>query len=177
MRRNAKKKISNVQNANVGAIAPVDMPGLDNHLCFALYAAQNHMTRLFVPFLQKLGVTYPQYLVLIVLWERGAQGVGDLASVLRMDFGTLSPMLKRLESKGLVTRQRQVADERRVLVDLTPKGVSLRKQTEQMLGEFYCFLNMPLEQLFDLKDRLHHFVNSAGPKEAKPTATTLRVAK
>ena len=163
MRRNAKTRSVQVQSS----IAPVEMPGLDNHLCFALYAASNHMTRLFVPFLQKLGVTYPQYLVLVVLWERGPHGVGDLATLLRMDFGTLSPMLKRLEGKGLVTRHRQASDERRVLVDLTPKGVSLRKRTEQMLGEFYCFLNMPLEELFDLKDRLRHFVNSAGPGEAK----------
>jgi DNA-binding MarR family transcriptional regulator len=147
----------------------VEMPGLDSHLCFALYAAGNHMTRLFVPFLRELGVTYPQYLVLVVLWERGPLGVGDLASVLRMDFGTLSPMLKRLEGKGLVTRRRQAADERRVVVDLTPEAVSLRKRTEQMLGEFYCFLNMPLDELFDLKDRLHHFVNSAGPKEIRAT--------
>lgn len=161
MRRTARTKRLSAQSS----IAPVEMPGLDSHLCFALYAASNHMTRMFVPFLQKLGVTYPQYLVLVVLWERGAQGVGDLASGLRMDLGTLSPMLKRLEVKGLVTRRRQAADERRVLVDLTPKGASLRKRTEQMLGEFYCFLNMPLEELFDLKDRLRHFVNSAGPKE------------
>jgi DNA-binding MarR family transcriptional regulator len=142
------------------------MPGLDSHLCFALYAASNHMTRLFVPFLQKLGVTYPQYLVLVVLWERGPQGVGDLASLLRMDFGSLSPMLKRIESKGLITRQRPPSDERRVLVALTSKGVSLRKRTEQMLGEFYCFLNMPLDELTDLKGRLHHFVKSAGPNES-----------
>jgi len=163
MRHNAKRKSPNLQSS----IAPVEMPGLDSHLCFALYAASNHMTRLFVPFLQKLGVTYPQYLVLVVLWERGPQGVGDLASLLRMDFGTLSPMLKRLESKGLVSRRRQVTDERRVLVDLTPQGVSLRRRTEQMLGEFYCFLNMPLDELFDLKDRLRNFVNSAGPEEAR----------
>ena len=58
-------------------IAPVEMPGLDNHLCFALYAASNHMTRLFVPFLKKLGVTYPQYLVLVVLWERGARKASE----------------------------------------------------------------------------------------------------
>jgi len=150
-------------------IAPVEMPGLDNHLCFALYAASNHMTRLFAPFLKKLDVTYPQYLVLVVLWERGAQGVGELASALQMDFGTLSPMLKRLEAKGLVTRRRRAEDERRVHVDLTARGTSLRKQTEQMLGEFYCFLNMPLDELFDLKDRLRHFVRSAGPKEIKRT--------
>ena len=111
-------------------------------------------------------MTYPQYLVLVLLWERGAQGVGDLASLLRMEFGTLFPMLKRIERKGLITRQRPPSDERRVLVDLTSKGVSLRKRTEQMLGEFYCFLNMPLDELTDLKDRLHHFVKSAGPKES-----------
>ncbi len=156
MRHDVKRKSS---------IAPVEMPGLDSHLCFALYAASNHMTRLFVPFLEKLGVTYPQYLVLVVLWERGPQGVGDLASLLRMEFGTLSPMLKRIESKGLITRQRPPSDERRVLVALTAKGVSLRKRTEQMLGEFYCFLNMPLDELTGLKDRLQHFVKSAGPKE------------
>jgi DNA-binding MarR family transcriptional regulator len=143
----------------------VEIPPLDGHLCFALYAASNHMTRLFSPFLQKIGVTYPQYLVLVVLWEGGARGVGDLVTLLRMDFGTLSPMLKRLESKGLVTRRRQAADERRVVVDLTPAGISLRKRTEEMLGEFYCFLNVPLGELFDLRDRLRHFVTSAGPRE------------
>ena len=124
-------------------------------------------------FLRKLGVTYPQYLVLVVLWERGPLGVGDLASALRIDFGTLSPMLKRIESKGLVTRRRKPTDERRVLVDLTPKGVSLRKRTEQMLGEFYCFLNIPLDELVDLKDRLHNFVNFAGPKELRMTPTKI----
>jgi DNA-binding MarR family transcriptional regulator len=82
-------------------------------------------------------------------------------------------MLKRLEGKGLITRRRQATDERRVLVDLTSKGISLRKRTEQMLGEFYCFLNMPLEELFDLKDRLRHFVNSAGPKEMKASPVKL----
>src|ERR1700750_222200 len=112
MARQTKKKNLKAE----APIAPVDMPGLDSHLCFALYAASNHMTRLFAPFLRKLGVTYPQYLVLVVLWERGPLGVGDLASALRIDFGTLSPMLKRIESKGLVTRRRQPTDERRVLV-------------------------------------------------------------
>ena len=160
MPREAKRKKLSAESP----IAPVDVPGLDSHLCFALYAASNHMTRLFAPFLEKLGITYPQYLALVVLWERGGpQGVGELATLLRMDFGTLSPMLKRLEVKGLVTRRRPPADERRVLVDLTPKGVSLRKQTEQMLGEFYCYLNVPVADLFDLKDRLRQFVKSAGP--------------
>ncbi len=144
-----------------------EMPGLDSHLCFALYSASNHMTRIFTPFLTKLGVTYPQYLVLVALWERGSQGVGDLGSTLVMDFGTLSPMLKRMESKGLLERRRQPGDERRVVVALTAKGETLRKRTQQMLGEFYCFLNVPLDELTDLRDRLQHFVESAGvSKEA-----------
>jgi len=167
MRYDVKRKDLAVKRA----IAPVEVPTLDSHLCFALYAASNHMTRLFVPFLQKLGVTYPQYLVLVVLWERGPQGVGELASLLGMDFGTLSPMLKRIESKGLVTRQRPLSDERRVLVTLTSKGISLRKRTKRMLGEFYCFLNMPLDELMDLKNRLQHFVSSAGPREEEESAT------
>jgi MarR family transcriptional regulator, organic hydroperoxide resistance regulator len=139
-----------------------EMPGLDSHLCFALYSASNHMTRIFTPFLKKLGVTYPQYLVLVILWERGSLGVGEIASALTMDFGTLSPMLKRMESKGLLARRRQPGDERRVAVALTARGESLRKRTQQMLGEFYCFLNMPLDELSDLRDRLRHFVESAG---------------
>src|ERR1700760_4020327 len=75
MRNNIKRSASAKHR-----VAPVEMPGLDSHLCFALYAAGNHMTRMFIPFLRKLGVTYPQYLVLVVLWERGPLGVGDLAS-------------------------------------------------------------------------------------------------
>jgi DNA-binding MarR family transcriptional regulator len=149
--------------ATSGRPAPLgEMPGLDNHLCFALYSASNHMTRIFTPFLKKLGVTYPQYLVLVTLWERGSLGVGDLASALTMDFGTLSPMLKRMESKGLLARRRQPGDERRVAVALTARGASLRKRTQQMLGEFYCFLNVPLDELSDLRDRLRRFVESAG---------------
>src|SRR5258707_15008168 len=109
MQREVRRQSLNAEST----IAPVDIPGLDSHFCFALYAASNHMTRLFVPFLQKLGVTSPQYLVLVVLWERGPQGVGDLASLLRMDFSSLSPMLKRIEGKGLITRQRQANDEPR----------------------------------------------------------------
>ena len=149
------------RQVSVGPLA--EMPPLDAHLCFALYAAGNHMTRLFAPFLRKLGVTYPQYLVLVVLWERGPQAVGDLGAALGMDFGTLSPMLKRIERKRLIVRRRDDADERRVMVSLTPKGMALRKRTQQMLGEFYCFLNVPLDELQDLKDRLHRFVRDAGP--------------
>ncbi len=144
-----------------------EMPGLDSHLCFALYSASNHMTRIFTPFLAKLGVTYPQYLVLVVLWQRGPRGVGDLAEALAMDFGTLSPMLKRMEAKGLLTRRRQAGDERRVEIALSAKGEALRKRTQQMLGDFYCFLNVPVDELSDLRDRLRRFVVTAGAQDIK----------
>jgi DNA-binding MarR family transcriptional regulator len=158
--------------ANLCTTPLADVPALDSHLCFALYAAGNHMTRMFVPFLRTLGVTYPQYLVLVVLWERGAHGVGELGKTLNMDFGTLSPMLKRLEGKGLVMRKRDPADERKVVVSLTSKGHELREKTRQMLGEFYCFLNLPLGELFDLKDRLRRFVQTAGPAQLRQASTT-----
>src|SRR5258708_25099041 len=125
--------------AAAGRPAPLgEMPGLDSHLCFALYSSSNHMTRIFTPFLKKLGVPYPQYLVLVALWERGAQGVGVLGAALAMDFGTLSPMLKRMERKGLLARRRQPGDERRVAVALTARGEALRKRTQQMLVDVYC---------------------------------------
>src|SRR4249920_1546465 len=112
------------------APAPLEeLPKLDEHLCFALYAAGNHMTRLFVPFLKKLDVTYPQYLVLVVLWERGDMSVGELASSLLMDLGSLSPRLKRMEKKGLVARCRDPNDERRVVVSLSSSGHALRRRT------------------------------------------------
>jgi MarR family transcriptional regulator, organic hydroperoxide resistance regulator len=145
--------------------APLDdLPKLDEHLCFALYAAGNHMTRLFVPFLKALGVTYPQYLVLVVLWDRDDMTVGALASALLMDLGSLSPMLKRMEKKGLVARRRDPNDERRVVVSLSSSGHALRQRTKQMLGDFYCFLNVPVDELVELRDRLHRFTALAGPE-------------
>jgi len=147
-----------------------ELPKLDEHLCFALYAAGNHMTRLFVPFLKTLGVTYPQYLVLVVLWERDDMTVGELAAALLMDLGSLSPMLKRMERKGLVTRRRDPDDERRVVVSLSSSGNTLRQQTKQMLGEFYCFLSVPVDELVELRDRLHRFTAQAGPDATKRLA-------
>ena len=145
-----------------------ELPKLDEHLCFALYAAGNHMTRLFVPFLRKLDVTYPQYLVLVVLWENDGMSVGELATALLMDLGSISPMLKRMEKKGLVVRGRDPNDERRVVVSLSASGRALRARTKKMLGEFYCYLSVPVEELEDLRDRLHRFTNLAGPSTSTP---------
>jgi DNA-binding MarR family transcriptional regulator len=105
-----------------------DHLGLDDQLCFALYAASRAMTARYRPLLDPLGLTYPQYLVMIVLWEDGHATVRQLGDRLRLDSGTLSPLLKRLADAGLVTRTRRLDDERSVLVQLAPKGQRLRTE-------------------------------------------------
>lgn len=101
---------------------------LDRQVCFPLYAATNLINRLYGPVLGKLGLTYPQYLVMLVLWEQQPQTVGALGARLYLDSGTLTPLLKRMESAGFIIRSRDPNDERRVLVTLTDKGKTLRKE-------------------------------------------------
>ncbi|MGW0824095.1 MarR family winged helix-turn-helix transcriptional regulator [Streptomyces sp. NPDC002845] len=108
---------------------------LDEQLCFALYAAQRAVTAAYRPLLDELGLTYPQYLVLLVLWERGETTVKDLAGALRLDYGTVSPLLKRLESAGLVRRERSASDERSVLVAVTGHGETLRERATAVPAE------------------------------------------
>ena len=101
---------------------------LDNQLCFALYSTSLAMTRRYQPLLEALGITYPQYLALLVLWERDGLSVSALGERLFLDSGTLTPLLKRLETAGLVLRLRAVDDERRVHITLTPAGHALKAQ-------------------------------------------------
>ncbi|MFC9282710.1 MarR family winged helix-turn-helix transcriptional regulator [Streptomyces collinus] len=107
---------------------------LDDQLCFALYAAQRAVTAAYRPLLDDLGLTYPQYLVLLVLWERGETSVKELAGALRLDYGTVSPLLKRLEGAGLVRRERAADDERSVLVACTGRGEQLRERAARVPG-------------------------------------------
>lgn len=108
---------------------------LDNQLCFALYSSSLAMTRLYKPLLEPLGLTYPQYLALLVLWETDGIGVGELGERLFLDSGTLTPLLKRLEAAGLVRRVRSSDDERRVLVHLTEQGRALRARARPVPRE------------------------------------------
>ena len=101
---------------------------LDDQLCFALYAASRAVTGLYRPTLDALGLTYPQYLVLLVLWDRREVSVKDLVTALQLDYGTLTPLLKRLEGSGLVHRERRQDDERAVRITLTDQGAALRKR-------------------------------------------------
>ncbi|MFF2996624.1 MarR family winged helix-turn-helix transcriptional regulator [Streptomyces sp. NPDC057950] len=101
---------------------------LDDQMCFALYAAQRAMTNRYRPLLEEFNLTYPQYLVMLVLWEHGALSIKDLGKHLQLDYGTLTPLLKRLQTHGLVRRERRPADERSVQISLTEEGAELRER-------------------------------------------------
>lgn len=127
---------------------------LDNQLCFALYAASGLVTRAYRPLLEPLGLTYPQYLVMMALWERAPRTVKEIGQALDLDSGTLTPLLKRLESAGLVTRRRDAEDERRVQVDLTPEGEALRERAAAVPAALACQLHLPLDEIVGLRDAL-----------------------
>ena len=130
---------------------------LDRQLCFALYTAANRMTRLYRPFLDKLGITYSQYLTLLVLWENDDLQVGEIGSALGLDSGTLTPLLKRLETAGIVMRRRDPQDERRVRVSLTDQGKALRSDVEDIPVQVACQLALPLEELMQLHTLVRKF--------------------
>lgn len=102
---------------------------LDSHLCFSLYAAAIAVNRTYKPMLDALGLTYPQYLVLSTLWEQDGLPVSSIADRLSLESSTITPLVKRLEAAGLLTRERNPKDERQVIVSLTPKGRSLNEKT------------------------------------------------
>ena len=135
--------------------APAEwMQRLDHQLCFALYSSSLVMTKLYKPVLSALGLTYPQYLVLLVLWESDAISVSELGTRLFLDSGTLTPLLKRLEAAGWLTRLRAVDDERRVIVSLTAAGRALRRKTQHVPNEVACAAGCELDELADLTRRL-----------------------
>ncbi|MEC3956671.1 MarR family transcriptional regulator [Nocardia sp. CDC153] len=133
---------------------------LENQLCFALYAASRAMTAMYRPKLDSLGVTYPQYLVLLALWQRDGRTVGDLCSALELDSGTLSPLLKRLESAGFVARRRSTADERRVEITLTERGRELRSAACHIPGQSEEITGMSLDELSELRTTLRRLTEA-----------------
>ncbi len=130
---------------------------LDRQVCFPLYAATNLLNRLYGPVLGELGLTYPQYLVMLVLWEQQPQTVGALSARLHLDSGTLTPLLKRIETAGFVVRRRDPDDERRVLVTLTEKGGALREKALQVPRTLADGLD--LESVDDLRERVRDLVS------------------
>jgi DNA-binding MarR family transcriptional regulator len=134
---------------------PAPSVALDDQLCFALYAASRAMTARYRPMLEELGLTYPQYLVMMLLWEEDHQTVGQLGHRLALDSGTLSPLLKRLTAAGLVTRHRRVEDERSVAIALTDAGRDLRERAYAISQDMICALRLDVEQFSDLKQTLN----------------------
>ncbi|MEU7922715.1 MarR family winged helix-turn-helix transcriptional regulator [Micromonospora zamorensis] len=129
---------------------------LRRQVCFALYAASRALTDVYRPILDEFGLTYPQYLVLLVLWERpdDAPTVSELGAELRLDSGTLSPLLKRLEGAGLVVRRRSARDERRVEVGLTEQGRALREQLCDVPLRIALATGLDIDELVALRDTL-----------------------
>lgn len=141
-----------------------EAPRLDRQVCFALYSASRAATAVYRPLLEDLGLTYPQYLVMLVLWESEPKGVKEVGEELGLDSGTLSPLLKRLETLGLVERRRSGEDERRVAVHLTPAGRALSSKTSgipQRLADAAGLSADELEQLRTTLERLTEALHSS----------------
>lgn len=134
---------------------------LDAQVCFALYTAFRAVSGLYRPVLDELGLTYPQYLVMLVLWERRSSTMKELGTALQLDSGTLSPLLKRMEANGMVRRQRRADDERSVDVVLTDKGEALREQARSVPERLACALDIPGAELATLRDLLRRVTASA----------------
>lgn len=135
---------------------------LDEQLCFPIYAASNLIVKAYRPFLAPLELTYPQYLVMLVLWEKEWISVGDLGQILHLDSGTLTPLLKRMETSDLINRSRDPNDERRVLISLKEKGMELKAAAENIPKELTK--SIQLENLNALKDELQLLVKALSEK-------------
>jgi len=143
---------------------PAPSAVLEDQLCFALYAASRAMTARYRPMLDAIGLTYPQYLVMMLLWEEDNQTVGQLGTRLFLDSGTLSPLLKRLTTAGLVTRNRRLEDERSVSISLTDAGRALRDRAEAISGEIICALDLDREEFSELKAKLQLVTDRMTPR-------------
>jgi DNA-binding MarR family transcriptional regulator len=140
---------------------------LDDQLCFALYAASRAVTQRYRPLLDEVGLTYPQYLVMLVLWEQGTTTVKGLADALQLDYGTLSPLLKRLAAAGYVERRRRTDDERSVEIVVTDAGAELKSRAgdiPQLIVEAY---NLSADDFTSLRTALRELADSLAAEDPK----------
>lgn len=145
---------------------------LDNQLCFSLYAASRAMTAAYTPLLEPLGLTYPQYLVLLVLWEGDGISVKQLGERLQLDSGTLTPVLAKLDARGLVKRERDDADARVVRVTLTATGRALKQKAKKIPQRLVCQFGITLPAIARLRDELNgltHHLRAANAEEPGDT--------
>ena len=127
---------------------------LDNQICFAVYSAAHAFNRVYKPLLDRLGLTYPQYLVMLVLWERDGVPLRDIGEKLFLDSGTLTPLLKRLEAAQLVRRTRSTEDERQVLIALTPQGHALKEKARAVPQSILAASDCSAAQLVAMKNEI-----------------------
>jgi DNA-binding MarR family transcriptional regulator len=132
---------------------------LENQICFPLYVIAKEITGLYRPFLDEIGITYPQYLVMMVLWENDGLSVNHIGEKLFLDSGTLTPLLKRLESKGIISRKRKKEDERVVEVFLTESGRQLQRKACEIPGKIQDKIGIETEDLLHLKETVLKILN------------------
>lgn len=133
---------------------------LDNQVCFALYSAANAMVRAYRPMLKVLDLTYPQYLAMLVFWQQDQISVKVLGEQLHLDSGTLTPLLKRLEIKGLIRRERSKEDERARILCLTEAGIALKAQAKDVPVNMFCQAGLPKEELLMMKASCEALLNN-----------------
>ncbi|KQP55764.1 MarR family winged helix-turn-helix transcriptional regulator [Agreia sp. Leaf283] len=139
----------------------VDVLALENQVCFALAVASRSVIALYRPVLEPLGLTHPQYLVMLALWQQDPRSVKDLGAALQLEPATLSPLLKRLEASGLIDRRRSATDERRLDVTLTPQGRELRSRAESIPQTMIEQLGMPVSELQAMQASLTAIIAAA----------------
>lgn len=141
---------------------------LDNQLCFAVYSTSLALSKLYKPILSKLGLTYPQYLIMLVLWEEDGITLTALSQRLGQDLGALSPVIKRLESLGLIARQRSDTDDRKIHLNLSEIGRDLRQEAESVPVQILCASGLTSDDALVLKnqlDRLRRALNTFDPSQ------------
>ncbi|WP_082905204.1 MULTISPECIES: MarR family winged helix-turn-helix transcriptional regulator [Marinobacter] len=144
---------------------------LDRQLCFPLYAATNLLARVYRPLLEPLGLTYSQYLAMLVLWERSPMSVGDLGDCLYLENGTLTPLLKRMERGGFITRRRDPEDERRVLITLTAHGLDLRSDAKAVPERLSRRLDLDESAIVELRDSVKSLVRILSSQKNSASST------
>ena len=148
---------------NIGSVRETPDDGLlrlDSQLCFALVTAARNVVAVYRPILEPLGLTHPQYLAMLALWERSPRSLGDLAAALAMEPATASPLVKRLETDGLIERKRSSTDERRLDIALTVKGAALREQALEVPRQVMARLGMTVHEVETVRDALVRFAGA-----------------
>lgn len=146
---------------------PHEWMKLDNQLCFAFYTCSREIMKLYRPLLSQFGLTYTQYITLLSLWERDGVTVKELGAKLFLDSGTLTPLLKKLENAGLITRTRDKADERNVIIELTDRGRALQEQAAEVPLKLYADTKVTREDIAAMHNHINSFLHKIGGASAE----------